>query len=141
MCRKVVYPEMNQEVRMEVIDGDVYFSVMDVAHCMKRHPSNLTKSSCGFEIGKRRFRDESKKCSIVGIDNATVHRIANKSRRGYEDFLSWLDKIYEENKPKEPEVAMPMPVEDTEHNFDKEKMKAFFEGAAEFLNMCSKMIA
>ena len=147
MCKKVVYPEMNQEVRMEVIDGDVYFPVMDIAHCMKRHPSNFTKSSLGFEINKRRFRDESKRVNIVGIDKDTVHFMVNRSRGKHSDFLSWFDKVYEENRPAPipeavPETTVvPTDVPAVMQGFDKDKLKAFFEGAQEFFGMCAKLIA
>ena len=142
MCRKAIYPEMNQEVRMEIIDGELYFSKMDVASCLNRHPSAFCRSGRGFTPKTKKFQDGVRGYWLAGITKDDIHKCESRSRITDPVFLSWLDKVWEENRP-EPviETPVPLPVENTEHNFDKEKMKAFFEGAAEFFNMCSKMIA
>ena len=81
---------------------------------------------------------------LNAISENAIRIITARKRNGrdFSNFLIWFDEICEQYRP-EPviETPVPMPVENTEHNFDKEKMKAFFEGAAEFFNMCSKMIA
>jgi len=143
MCKKVIYPEMNQEVRMEVINDVLLFSVVDIAKCMCVHPNALAPHKYPIPHNRQKFKDIKTNYKIVGVDKKFVHYVANRSRKDYSAFLSWFDQVYEENRPApiSETIVAPTDVPAVMQGFDKDKLKAFFEGAQEFFGMCAKLIA
>lgn len=97
---------MKTDIRYDVMDGELWFAIIDIARCTGYSSSNLYNMSYSFDV--KQIGDEKTHKWVSAICEKNIRKVIGKARQASPDFLPWFKEFCDEHRPEPTEAPMPI---------------------------------